>query len=252
MDSFGTFKITNSERIFMRVFISYSHQNESFARHLATKLKDLGVTIWVDHAIPYGIGWDKKTSEALESSDCLILLISADYMSNAAVSGDSWLSKNCAESYKDHNLLKAFFISEWHELVKNKNQETTENSLIKTENTYEVEWITYLTLAKTTLLNLLKHGNLYDKNECLAVELILQQIIIQREQNFNLEETNYDWLDESPFYWKRVRKESIALSWLSILALQAGLLSVAVNSVLLINFIGSWSTLKNKGGQLMP
>jgi hypothetical protein len=235
-----------------KIFITYSHQDESFVRHLIAELKDLDVTIWIDHAIFNSINWYEKIVEALQSGDCDILIFSVDYMSNATVSIVNWLSTNCAESYEDHNFSKAFFISIWHDFVKNKNQEATWNTLINTANTYDTEWITYLTLEKIKFLSLINHWNLYNRNEFWAAGSILRRIIIQRDQNLNLKEIKYAWLDESPFYWKRARKGSITLSWLSAIVLQAGLLPVTLNFILAINLIVSRSILRNKGDHVRP
>ena len=67
-----------------RVFISYSHQDEKFRneldKHLALLKRQGAVDVWSDHCIRPGEEFDPAIAAAMEASDLILLLISADFM----------------------------------------------------------------------------------------------------------------------------------------------------------------------------
>lgn len=67
-----------------RVFISYSHQDEQYRveldKHMALLKREHLVDVWSDHCIRPGEEFDPAIAAALEASDLILLLISADFM----------------------------------------------------------------------------------------------------------------------------------------------------------------------------
>src|SRR5215213_9535613 len=62
----------------MRLFLSYSRQNEKNARQLFSNLKDMGVTVWFDReALLPGQDWQSAIKEAISESDTVLLLLSS-------------------------------------------------------------------------------------------------------------------------------------------------------------------------------
>lgn len=70
----------------LRVFISYSRQDEMFARRIAKSLSDLGVDVWIDvEDIPPGMRWSSAIQQGLDICDVMLVLISPDSMSSSNV-----------------------------------------------------------------------------------------------------------------------------------------------------------------------
>lgn len=69
-----------------RVFISYSHKDEPLRaeldKHLSLLRRQGALDIWSDHRIPAGGELDASISEALESADVIMLLLSADFLAS--------------------------------------------------------------------------------------------------------------------------------------------------------------------------
>jgi hypothetical protein len=64
-----------------RVFFSYSRYDSAFALKLANDLRNAGATIWLDQLdIPPGKHWDSEIEEALNSSNCLLAILSPKSM----------------------------------------------------------------------------------------------------------------------------------------------------------------------------
>jgi hypothetical protein len=65
-------------------FISYSIEDKSFARNLATALRDRGVRLWYDEGeLRLGDSILRQVEHALERSQFYILLLSPNYMSKS-------------------------------------------------------------------------------------------------------------------------------------------------------------------------
>ncbi len=61
-----------------KVFISYAHGDQSFAKKLAEDVRAAGASIWMDQLdIQTGELWDKAVGEALESAPRLLVILSA-------------------------------------------------------------------------------------------------------------------------------------------------------------------------------
>ena len=80
-----------------RLFISYSRNDEEFARQLATSLSEMGADVWIDiEDIPAGMKWSRAIQEGLDSGQLLIVIISPDSMDSRNVE-DEW------QYYLDNN-----------------------------------------------------------------------------------------------------------------------------------------------------
>ncbi len=58
------------------IFISYSHQDISFAEELDKQLTSKGWNVWRDNDIPRGALWKKNLNKHLESSSLVIVIVS--------------------------------------------------------------------------------------------------------------------------------------------------------------------------------
>ncbi|CAD6561487.1 toll/interleukin-1 receptor domain-containing protein [Paraburkholderia sabiae] len=69
-----------------RVFYSYSHVDAelraNLASHLATLVQQGKIEEWHDRKITPGKDWDQEISDALESADIILLLVSADFLAS--------------------------------------------------------------------------------------------------------------------------------------------------------------------------
>ena len=75
----------------VNLFISYSHEDESYRKklekHLA-RLEDRGViNIWSDRKITAGTEWEKDIERNIESAHVIILLISSEFLASGYCSG---------------------------------------------------------------------------------------------------------------------------------------------------------------------
>jgi hypothetical protein len=63
------------------VFVSYSRQDEGAAQHLATRLKQSGLTVFIDRSeIDVGSSWQQKIFDALESCQVTVALYSPGFV----------------------------------------------------------------------------------------------------------------------------------------------------------------------------
>ena len=69
-----------------KAFISYSHADKDYLKRLLVHLKPLEkkrlLDVWEDSKIKIGEKWEENITEALETANIAILLISADFMSS--------------------------------------------------------------------------------------------------------------------------------------------------------------------------
>jgi GH25 family lysozyme M1 (1,4-beta-N-acetylmuramidase) len=73
-----------------RVFISYSRQDQTFARRLATDLTRMGADVWIDvDDIPTGMDWSNAIQEGLDTCDVMLLVVSPSSMDSPNVQ-DEW------------------------------------------------------------------------------------------------------------------------------------------------------------------
>lgn len=73
-----------------KIFISYSRQNESFARRIYRSLCDQGADVWLDLMdIPAGADWSDAIHQALVECNVMLLIISKDSMASENVA-DEW------------------------------------------------------------------------------------------------------------------------------------------------------------------
>lgn len=69
----------------MLLFFSYSRKDTDFAVKLANDLRKSGVTIWIDQDILPGEQWDNSIEKALDTSTCLIVILSPNSVQSANV-----------------------------------------------------------------------------------------------------------------------------------------------------------------------
>jgi iron(II)-dependent oxidoreductase len=73
-----------------RIFISYSRQDERFARQLAGSLSQMGADIWIDvEDIPAGMKWSSAIQQGLDAAELMIVILSPDSMASRNVE-DEW------------------------------------------------------------------------------------------------------------------------------------------------------------------
>ncbi|MFK7772534.1 MAG: toll/interleukin-1 receptor domain-containing protein [Saprospiraceae bacterium] len=69
-----------------KIFISYSHKDESFKDELQSWLKSLQysfeINVWEDRQIQIGDDWSEEISTAMEAAEFIILLISKDFLAS--------------------------------------------------------------------------------------------------------------------------------------------------------------------------
>ena len=70
----------------VRVFLSYSHKDQSLVDEFQTHLKSLqrigAITNWSDRCIASGADWHREISTALEEADLVLILISPDFLAS--------------------------------------------------------------------------------------------------------------------------------------------------------------------------
>ena len=85
-------RITPDENRPLKVFISYSHKDESFKDELVTMLAGLQrrgvVDAWQDRRIEAGDDWYKAIHDAMDSCDLALLLVSPDYLASSFIQGE--------------------------------------------------------------------------------------------------------------------------------------------------------------------
>ncbi len=68
----------------IKLFLSYSHQDEDLRKelekHLAALRRDSVIDIWQDRRIGPGDEFDREISNQLESADIVLLLVSSDFL----------------------------------------------------------------------------------------------------------------------------------------------------------------------------
>jgi TIR domain len=73
-----------------RLFISYSRQDEVFARRLATSLSQMGADIWIDiQDIPAGMKWSSAIQQGLDVCDAMLVIITPSSSASQNVE-DEW------------------------------------------------------------------------------------------------------------------------------------------------------------------
>jgi tetratricopeptide (TPR) repeat protein len=87
----------------VRIFISYSHQDDGLRGELRKHLRPLErgglVDTWDDREIPAGAGWADEIDQRLESADIILLLVSADFINSEFCYGKEM--KRAMERHQD-------------------------------------------------------------------------------------------------------------------------------------------------------
>lgn len=61
-----------------RVFLSYAQSDRRFAERLAKDLAAAGFAVWSGQDVLPGDNWARKTGEALDESDAMVVIVSPD------------------------------------------------------------------------------------------------------------------------------------------------------------------------------
>jgi hypothetical protein len=73
-----------------QVFISYKHEDETFALRLYDDLKAIGINVWIDQRDIRAAGkWDRQVEDALQKSDAMILILTPASVGSENVA-DEW------------------------------------------------------------------------------------------------------------------------------------------------------------------
>jgi replicative DNA helicase len=93
----------------LRIFVSYSHQDESYLseleKHLTTLKRENLIDTWHDRKIISGRDWEKEIDGALQDSDIIVFLISPDF-----VASEYCIEKEVAAALQKHNCGEAIVI----------------------------------------------------------------------------------------------------------------------------------------------
>lgn len=93
----------------LTVFISYSHEDESFRKDLEKHLKILKrsgvIKVWNDRKIMPGLDWDNEISNNIEGADVILLLISPDF-----IASDYCWGKEVKTAIEKHNCQESIVI----------------------------------------------------------------------------------------------------------------------------------------------
>jgi hypothetical protein len=72
-----------------RVYICYAREDQEFVLQLATKLKDVGVLVWLDQwDIPPGADWDHAIDNALHDCTRFLIVLSPEAIASKEVKGE--------------------------------------------------------------------------------------------------------------------------------------------------------------------
>ena len=71
------------------IFISYSRQDQAYAKSLATTLESAGWSVWWDHKIAVGSSFDEEIQKQLDVSLCVIVLWSSSAVSSMYVKAEA-------------------------------------------------------------------------------------------------------------------------------------------------------------------
>ena len=73
----------------MQIFISHSHNDEMFARKVASFLEDQGLDVWeASNEIFPGDNWAAKISQGLQESNAMVVLLTPDALKSIWVQRD--------------------------------------------------------------------------------------------------------------------------------------------------------------------
>lgn len=72
----------------MKVFISHSQEDEALARRIANVLKKAGLDVWDDREIFPGDNWAEKIARALNESNAMVVLLTAEALKSRWVQHD--------------------------------------------------------------------------------------------------------------------------------------------------------------------
>ena len=73
----------------MQIFISHSHNDEMFARKVASFLEDQGLDVWeASNEIFPGDNWAAKISQGLQESNAMVVLLTPDALKSIYVQRD--------------------------------------------------------------------------------------------------------------------------------------------------------------------
>lgn len=83
-----------------KVFISYAHSDKPMARKAAEALSEAGLEVWWDAEVLPGDNWAQERSEALSSSQAMVVLLSPASVQSNEVQSDLSFALG-QQDYKD-------------------------------------------------------------------------------------------------------------------------------------------------------
>jgi len=72
----------------MKVFISHSHKDEPLAKRIAEVLRKAGLDVWDEREILPGDNWAEKVATALNESNAMVVLLTAEALKSRWVQHD--------------------------------------------------------------------------------------------------------------------------------------------------------------------
>ena len=82
-----------------RIFFSYDKKDTDIAQSLANALERRGFEVWWDRSISVGKSWDSEIEEALEKSDCVLVIWSEDSVQS------NWVRAEAGEGFSREILI---------------------------------------------------------------------------------------------------------------------------------------------------
>ncbi|MHB8390159.1 MAG: TIR domain-containing protein [Acidobacteriaceae bacterium] len=142
-----------------RIFISYSHKDDSFRQelenHLSTMKRNGHIDVWSDRRIAPGQEWKGEIDENLEKSDLVLLLVSSDF-----VASDYCYDVELKRALEMHDQCQATVVPviirhcDWHEAPFGKLQALPEEAKpISSWDDKDKAWLSVVTGLKTKIQN---------------------------------------------------------------------------------------------------
>jgi internalin A len=83
----------------IKVFISYSHQNKSFAKKLAGELESQGMKVWWDFdSLKGGDNWQKEIERAIKQCDFFLIALTPDAVTSKWVGNETAYASNAQKT----------------------------------------------------------------------------------------------------------------------------------------------------------
>lgn len=165
----------------MKVFISYSHEDESYMRQLnkhLTMLKRKGsITSWSDRKIIPGKEWCGEIDENIESSSIILLLVSSDF-----INSNYCYEKEMARALEKHELNESIVVPiiirhcDWQEAPFSKIQGVpTDAKPLSTWSDQDEAWLDVVKGLKQTISYAKEHLPNFEGNDSVLLGTVNQE-----------------------------------------------------------------------------